>query len=191
MNKSLVFNIIEIRLEYPTFYRTVNIQNKIEGLNKTANRPQCNTDFMNEIEILNNIVPPTCPWRSISFELVLSFVFYCRIQKIKVLRLSYLVVYIKIYVYINHMPIVHLNRLWNMTVSLTLNIAIVFNFILFMCFWIPSFMSHQSGFQYCTRLGSIILILYRTSILFIKSELHCRSLAPLSNSSNYLKGDNI
>ena len=86
--------MIEIRLKYPIFYCTENIQNKIEGLNKTANRPQCNTDFMNEIEILNNIVPPTCPWQSISFELVLSFVFYFRIQKIKVLRLSYLAAYI-------------------------------------------------------------------------------------------------
>ena len=94
MNRSLVFNIIEIRLEYPIFYRTENIRNKIEGLNKTANRSQCNTGFVNEIEVLYNTVPPTCPWESIAFELVLSFVFYFRIQKIKVLRLSYVAVYI-------------------------------------------------------------------------------------------------
>ena len=78
-----------------------------------------------------------------------------------------------------------------MTATLTLNIAIIFSLILFECFWIPSFMSHPSGFQYCTRLGSIIFILYRTSILFIKSELHCGRLSPLSSSSISLKGHDI
>ena len=139
MNRSLVFNIIEIRLEYPIFYRTENIRNKIEGLNKTANRPQCNTGFVNEIEILYNTVPPTCPWQSIAFELVLRFGFYFRILKIKVLRLSYVAAYIKIYVYINHMPIVHLNCLWNDCQS-HFKHCYYFNLILFECFWISSFM---------------------------------------------------
>ena len=44
---------------------------------------------MNKIEVRYNIVPPTCPWQLTAFELVLIFVFYFRIQKRKVLRLSY------------------------------------------------------------------------------------------------------
>ena len=44
-----------------------------------------------------------------------------------------------------------------MTVSLFLNIAIIFNPIFFECFLNSLiFVSHPSGFQYCTRLGSII-----------------------------------
>ena len=44
-----------------------------------------------------------------------------------------------------------------MTVSLFLNITIIFNPIFFECFLNSLiYMGHPSGFQYCTGLGSII-----------------------------------
>ena len=74
---------------------------------------QCNSDFINKIEVRYNIVPPTCNWQSIVFELILIFVFDSSIQKKKVLRLSFAVTHTYIYMYIGHMLLVHLNSLWN------------------------------------------------------------------------------
>ena len=47
---------------------------KIEELHKSVKPPQCNSDFMNKIEVRCYIVPPTCPWQSIAFELISIFV---------------------------------------------------------------------------------------------------------------------
>ena len=74
-----------------------------------------------------------------------------------------------------------------MTVSLTLNIAIILTLFCLSAFEFPHLCESSVWFPilYAIRLD------YLTSILFIKSELHCGRLAPLSNSSIYLKGDDI
>ena len=131
MNGSLVSNIIEIRLDYPILYRSEILWNKIEELYKGAKPPQCNSDFMNKIEVRYNIIPST--WQSVAFELILIFLFYSRIQKRKVFRLSYAVAYI--HMYINHMPIVHFNDCQS-----HFKHCFYFQPILFESFWIPSFM---------------------------------------------------
>ena len=80
-----------------------------------------------------------------------------------------------------------------MTVSLTLNIAIILTLFCLSAFEFPHLCESSVWFPilYAIRLDYLILILHLTSILFIKSELHCGCLRPLSNSSIYLKGDDI
>ena len=54
-------NMTKIDLDYPIFDRTGDLRNKICVLHKGAKSPQCNSEFINKIELRSNIVPPTSP----------------------------------------------------------------------------------------------------------------------------------